>query len=162
MSTSGSAELTRTATFTAQSSRIIVGVDEDPGSLDALRFAAEEAVLRGGHVVAMHVWRSSSAWGNPDFRSDDGPADGYVRDRLGERVSTVLRERAQQGKPLPRITTEVLEGAADLELTNAAAGAAMLVLGRRHHHGLFGSVSRASLRRAPCVVVIVPLTVPAP
>ncbi len=143
-------------TFTAQSSRVVVGIDEDRGSLQALRFAADEAVLRGGEVLAVHVWRSSSAWGNPDFRPDGGPTDGYVRERLAETVGTVLRERELQDKPLVRISVEALEGVADVELTRAATGAAMLVLGQRHHHRLFGSVSQSSLHRAPCVIVIVP------
>ncbi|MET3803020.1 nucleotide-binding universal stress UspA family protein [Nakamurella sp. UYEF19] len=145
-----------TTTSTTQSSRVVVGIDEDPGSLQALRFAADEAALRGGEVLAMHVWHSSSAWGNPDFRPDGGPADGYVRDRLAETVGTVSRERELQDKPLVRIHMEALEGIAEVELTMAAVGAAMLVLGQRHHHRLFGSVSQASLRRAPCVIVIVP------
>lgn len=156
MSTSGSAPQTWTSTRTTQGRRIVVGIDEDPGSLQALRFAADEAVLRGGEVLALHVWRSSSAWGDPDFRPDQGPADGYVRDRLAEMVEVVQRERDLQEKPPARICTEVREGVADVELSRAAVGAAMLVLGRRHHHRLFGSVSQASLRRAHCVIVIVP------
>ena len=156
MSKVSAAAQTWSTTFTAQSSRVIVGIDEDPGSLQALRFAADEAALRGGEVLAMHVWRSSSAWGNPDFRPDGRPADGYIRDRLAETVGTVAREREMQDTPPVRICMEAIEGVAGVELTRAAVGAAMLVLGQRHHHRLFGSVSQASLRRAPCVIVIVP------
>jgi nucleotide-binding universal stress UspA family protein len=73
-------------------------------------------------------------------------------------VGTVLHERDLQDKPRVRISMEALEGVTDVELTRAATGAAMLVLGQRHHYRLLGSVSQSSLRRAPCVIVIVPPT----
>lgn len=142
--------------------RVIVGVDDDPASLEALRFGAEEAALRGSEVLAMHIWCSSNTVGKRGLRPDGGPTDGYGPDRLAEAVGTVLRERELQNKPPVRISIEVLEGVAEVELTMAATGAAMLVLGQRHHHRLFGSVSQQSLRGAQCVVVIVPPSVSAP
>ena len=146
----------RPPVFMAQSIRVIVGIDEHPASMSALRFAATEAAFRGGEVLAIHVWRRSGPWGRPDVRPVGGPDDEHARDRLNETVGTLLRERELHDEPLVRIVTEVVRGDAGAELTQAATGAAMLVLGQRHHSRILGSVSQASINGAPCVVVIVP------
>jgi nucleotide-binding universal stress UspA family protein len=47
----------------------------------------------------------------------------------------------------------------DFEISRATHGAALLVLGARHHGWLVGSVSKATVAHPPCPVVVVPAPV---
>jgi len=68
----------------------------------------------------------------------------------------VLAERAATGEPSVAITAQVMEGASAATLTAAARGAALLVLGARHHNRLLGSVSEACISHASCPIAVVP------
>ena len=136
--------------------RVVVGVDEDPASGEALRLAFAEAAYRGADVHALHVWTAASKWGDPNLREIDKPAGDYALNKLNQVVNAVVRERAAMGEPAVAVLTEVVEGSASTELSNAARGAALLVMGKRHHNRLLGSVSQACINHPPCTVMIVP------
>ena len=115
--------------------RVVVGMDNDPASVAALRFAAVEAAYRGGDVVALHVFHYPSIWGVFPVWPEEGQPAGYLSEQLRATVDAVLAERE-------------------------AAGVALLVLGARHHNRLLGSVRSMVLSHSAdgpaCPVVVVP------
>lgn len=152
---------------TALAARVVVGMDDDPASVAALRFAVTEAAYRGGDVVALHVFHYPSIWGVFPVWPEEGQPAGYISAGLQETVDGVLAERVAAGEPAVEITAVVVEGINADELRRAAAGVALLVLGARHHSRVLGSVSAAVLGHSadgpacPVVVVPAPATVPA-
>jgi len=145
---------------TALAARVVVGMDDDPASVAALRFAAVEAAYRGGDVVALHVFHYPSIWGVFPVWPEEGQPAGYISSELQATVDAVLAERVAAGAPAVEITAMVVEGVNADELRRAAAGVALLVLGARHHSRILGSVSSAVLSHSAdgpaCPVVVVP------
>lgn len=135
--------------------RVVVGMDDDPASLAALRFAVTEAAFRGGDVLAVHVWHYPAMWGYPVW-PEQTDLGAYISDELRQTANAILAERAEAGEPAVTITVEVVQGVTAAVLHNAAREAALLVLGARHHNFLLGSVSRACSNHPPCPVVVVP------
>jgi nucleotide-binding universal stress UspA family protein len=137
---------------------IVVGVDGSDGSLEALRFALDEAKVRGAELKAVNAWHIPPAvygaeWAptNVDLDEFRKLADSALRKSLddvgsasaGVAVTPVLRE----GQP------------ADV-LCDEADHADLLVVGSRGLGGfrglVLGSVSQQCAHHAPCPVVIVP------
>ncbi|MGI8691809.1 MAG: universal stress protein [Geodermatophilaceae bacterium] len=136
--------------------RVIVGMDDDPVSVIALRFAATEAAYRGGDVLVMSVWHYPYTWGLPTVWPEEANPSAHIMSQLQQTVDATLAERAAAGEPTVAITVEVIEGDAADALNYAASGAALLVLGARHHNRLLGSVSQMCTSHPPCPVVVVP------
>ncbi len=134
---------------------ITVGVDGSEGAAAALRWAAGEARLRGARIRAVH------AWSNPMLAYGYVPPGSYEED-LGQAAADGLDRLLEAAAPeLRGIEVErlVVKGSAATALTDAAAGADLLVVGSRGLGGfrelLLGSVSHECAQRAPCPVVIV-------
>lgn len=139
--------------------RILVGVDGSEGSLRALRWAVEEAAVRGAVVVAMAVWQSPY-----DYMIGDGGIYGPVdekklieaaREALTKAIATVAAEH-----PDVRIEPLVVEGDPAEVLCERAQDADLLVVGSRGH-GVFsglllGSVSSKCAHHCRRPVLIVP------
>ncbi len=140
-------------------SDVIVGVDDSPASLEALRVAATEAALHGVGLRVIHVWHFASTWGVPLVWPSEANPGAYVEQRLTEHVRQLQAARRAAGEPPVTVVVEVIEGDTETELRAAAAGAPLLVLGERSHYGpsaILGSVSHACAARPPCPVLIVP------
>ena len=140
-------------------STIVVGVDGSDGARDALRFALEEARLRGVAVRAVAAWHVPVAAYGGTFVSPD-PA---LVDRLApEARRAVERALADAGDVAAgvNVDTVVREGAPAQVLLEEADDAELLVVGSRGLGGfrglLLGSVSQQCAHHAPCPVVIVP------
>lgn len=135
--------------------RVVVGVDGSTGSINALRFAAHEAVLRSGVLQVVHAWlgtvaaEARSVWPGPD--------------RAPERAAAaVLQESLLRGLgPSPKVdvTPQLVEGLDHVSLLDAAQGADLLVVGSRGRGGwqglLLGSVSLRSISQSPCPVAVI-------
>jgi nucleotide-binding universal stress UspA family protein len=136
---------------------IVVGVDGSSGAAAALRFAAEEAELRGTTLRAVHAWTL------PHVLAAGGlappPTPGLIEE-LDAQARRVLDEALEaiddDGHPVERL---VVQGSPALVLVAAAAGADLLVVGSRGHGGfaglLLGSTSQQCALHARCPVVIV-------
>jgi nucleotide-binding universal stress UspA family protein len=150
----------------ARAARVVVGMDDDPASVAALRFAATEAAYRGGDVVALHVFHYPSIWGVFPVWPEQGQPGAFISAGLRETVDAVLAERVAAGEPTVEITPLVVEGINADELRRAATGVALLVLGARHHSRVLGSVSSAVLNHSAhgpaCPVVVVPAAAAVP
>jgi nucleotide-binding universal stress UspA family protein len=141
--------------------RVVVGVDGSEASAAALRFAAEEARLRGGTLVAVHAWTfmPPAAVGDPGVIPV--AAVTLMEDLEAERAAATALVEESVADVLGDAEVEVLaaEGSAGEVLVEAAAGADLVVVGSRGRGGLksalLGSVSGHVANHAPCPVVIV-------
>ncbi|MCC6223681.1 MAG: universal stress protein [Thermoleophilia bacterium] len=145
--------------------KIIVGVDGSPGARAALRFALEEARLRGAVLHAIHAWMHPLYEGVPGpfvVGFPPGPALDEVREQLertarGALDAALAEEAAAAGGV--EVRREVVEGAPARVLLDAARDADLLVVGSRGHGGfvglLLGSVGAQCARHSPCPVAIV-------
>jgi nucleotide-binding universal stress UspA family protein len=143
---------------------IVVGVDRSTHAVDALRFALEEARIRGAELTVVEVWQQPylSEDVGPDTASAlDEPARRRAEQLLQDQVGKALDgERAPEGMHFL-----VLAGNPSEELIRLSRSADLLVVGARGHGGfrhlLTGSVATQLVGHAPCPVVVVPAR-PAP
>jgi nucleotide-binding universal stress UspA family protein len=116
----------------------MVGIDGSEASLEAVDWAADEAVRHG---VPLHLLHAAA----PDHEPSD--------------VISAASERARRGAPTVRLSSEVLREDAASALLDMGRNAFALVLGSRGlgdlSDMLLGSVSLAVAARADCPVVVV-------
>jgi nucleotide-binding universal stress UspA family protein len=140
---------------------IVVGFDGSAPAVAALRWAAEEAALRG---VELHVLRGwDLAQELAAVVAERGLADGVppesevaalVRQRLERDVTALL-----PAERLESVRYRALEAHPVTMLVEASADAELLVLGPRGRGRvaslLLGSVTLACVQQAGCPVVVV-------
>ena len=136
--------------------RIVVGVDESPASLAALRWAAREAGLRAAWLEVVQAWERTR-WRVAPYASCVRPR-GTDEDptAAGARLEGAVRTMLGPASAIP-VTVEVAEGLATQVLLDRAAGADLLVLGGVASTGrdAIGPVARDCLRHPPCPIVVV-------
>lgn len=142
--------------------RIVVGIDGSRGSVAALRWAVQEAELRGAIVHPVIAWQMPSGpgatlgWG----REPQG-AKGDAHPAMVSATAEVRRlgQQAIRGHDV-KMTCEAVEGHPAEVLVRSADGATALVVGSRGHGGfvgmLLGSVSQQVVAHARCPVVLIP------
>jgi nucleotide-binding universal stress UspA family protein len=137
--------------------RILVGVDGSRGSWRALRWATEEAAVRGALLDAVLIWHGPYEFGRAIYAipvHDKAIAEG-ARERLVESVAAVAG-----ADPAVKINLIVLEGDPAETLCALSNEADLLVVGSRGHGGftglVLGSVSEKCAHHSRCPVVIVP------
>jgi nucleotide-binding universal stress UspA family protein len=143
---------------------IVVGVDGSAASLEALRWAAEEARLREARVVALHAWVfvPAAPIGDPGMIAiPSGDLMGQLeaeteaaRAELTGSVAEVLGD-----EPGVEIEARLTESEAGEALVAESEGADLVVVGSHGRSGLraaiLGSVSRHVVDHAHCPVVVV-------
>ena len=138
----------------ATSGAVVVGADGSSTSEAALRFAFEEAAVRGTGLVAVHTW-------NPPR-----PALVDVTSQqitvLDESERLMLSEELAGWRdkyPDVPVVQEVVRGRATPVLLSFARSAQLLVVGSRGRGGfagmLLGSTSQSLISHAHCPVVVV-------
>lgn len=143
-------------------SRIVVGVDGSPASVDALRWAARQAALTGSTLEAIVSWHYPVQYG-AEFYSETIDWSAVAQNAL----DTALAEARRDDSFACRRT--VTEGHPAQVLVDASADAELLVVGSRGHGGfaglLLGSVSEYVIAHAVCPVLVIrhprPTSVPA-
>ena len=135
---------------------VVVGVDGSACSLAALRFAADEARLRGARLQIV------SAWFIPTMVYAGGFAAGVDSTVFRDAATTAAKTALEEAKKVDAaLDVEVVtpEQAPAAALLEAAAGADLLVVGSRGHGGfaslLLGSVGTQLAQHAPCPVTII-------
>ena len=131
---------------------IVVGVDDSPGAIRALRWAAAEAGARGAELHVIHAWQAPA---------HVLPSSTKLLQSLRESADAVMQAVMDD----PAVSEVKLEarlersGAAQA-LIRGAAGASLIVIGShdtgRLHKALLGSTSRQLAHHAPCPLVVVP------
>ncbi|WP_346106197.1 universal stress protein [Nonomuraea maheshkhaliensis] len=135
---------------------IVVGVDGSTPSLQAAKWAGQEAAIRGAPLRMLYV---APQW------AYDVPLVPQPHE-WGTGVEAALREMldhaavyARAGRPQVRVTTDVIDSRPADALVSAAEEAQLLVVGSRGRGGfaelLLGSVSRDVVMRASCPVAVI-------
>lgn len=150
---------------------IVAGVDGSPGSDAALRWALDEARLRGVPVQALYAYQSptvlpeSAAMGAPGVFASAAWSDEIQRlhsisEAQAQRVLDDALARAGAPATAVEVETMAVEGQPAETLIRAGGDAELLVVGSRGHGGfvglLLGSVSQQCAHHPPCPVVILP------
>lgn len=136
--------------------KVVVGVDGSDSSVEALRLAARLAPGLGARVHAVACWHFPEMYAGyipPDFEAFEASAAKVLAQSIEKAFGPDVPET---------LTSELVRGPAPATLVDAAAGAAMLVVGRRGHGGFMGlhlgSVSTACVAHAECPVLVVHTT----
>ena len=132
--------------------KVLVGVDGSESSVQALRLAAQLAPALGATVSAIYCWDFPEIYAGyvpPDFDRFEAAASRTLADALEKAFGTETPEG---------LTSQLVRGPAAAKLIEAAAGASLLVVGRRGHGGFLGmhlgSVSTACVAHADCPVLV--------
>ena len=139
-------------------SRVVVGVDGSPSSIDALLWAVRYAELAGAEVEAVDgTWAAPTGYGAAYGTGGFDAVEVDWADIARRTQDTALDQAVPGGSGTIRRTVVCDHPAA--ALVPAAEGAALLVVGCRGHDGfagmLLGSVSAHVAAHAPCPVVVV-------
>jgi nucleotide-binding universal stress UspA family protein len=143
-----------------QDHRIVVGVDNSAGPVEALRWAMAYARLTGGSVEAVTAWQVPPMYVYAAGWRPTGIDDaGIVRYAEKSLTETVARVQGEWDNPAP-VTIHVMAGPAAQVLLDAGKGAELMVLGSRGHGAfagmLLGSVSQHCVQHATCPTVVIP------
>lgn len=154
--------------------RIVVGVDGSPGSDAALRWALEEARLRGSTLRVVHAYDlpnvalsdvglgaagipAPAVMARDEADAARAAAEAEARGVVESAVERVSGEAAER----PEVELAVFPAPAAPTLIEAGRDAELLVLGSRGRGGflglLLGSVTQQITHHPPCPVAIVPL-----
>jgi nucleotide-binding universal stress UspA family protein len=136
---------------------IIIGVDGSDDAHSALRFAIEEAQLRGWRLRVICAWDLPVAeWGELP-----PPEETFDRFRLdAEEVVGRAAEVVEREAPSVECERLAPEGQPAKVLLEHSSDAGMLVVGGRGRGSvaslLLGSVSQEVVQKSACPVVVVP------
>jgi nucleotide-binding universal stress UspA family protein len=127
---------------------LVVGIDGSVSSREALKFAFEEADVRGVSVHAVWVWqRSALTFGEPGLEERTGLLAEAAAEWSDRYPDVQVRQEMRQGHPVE-------------ELALASSTALAVIVGRRGRGGYtgmrLGSVVHGLLHRAECPVITVP------
>lgn len=134
--------------------RIVVGVDDSPGSDAALAWAAEEATLAGAELLLVH------AWSYPYSSSRAGAREARDEMRLDAmRALEAGASRVRESHADLACQSIVSEDSPAKAIIDAGATADLIVVGSRGRGGftsmLLGSVSRTVLQHATTPVAVI-------
>jgi nucleotide-binding universal stress UspA family protein len=143
---------------------VVVGVDDFPGAVAALRFAADAASLSGARLVIVSGYQPAllEVWtGVVSSTLDSQPDPGYVADSraVAEKVTAAAARTARTAYPDLNVIEQVRQGSGAAVITAATHQAGLVVVGSRGRGGftglLLGSVSHRVLHTALCPVAVV-------
>lgn len=139
-------------THTEAERPIVVGVDDSPSSVAALRKAAVLGAALGRSIEAVTVWHSPATF-DGTFATEVWSPEGEAEEILQASLATAFPEGIPAG-----LTATVIPGPTAAALIDRSRSADMLVLGSRGRGGfrglLLGSISTACAQHAHCPVLI--------
>ncbi|MFJ2865714.1 universal stress protein [Kitasatospora sp. NPDC087314] len=136
---------------------VLVGVDAHAPEEEVLAFAFQEAALRGARLRAVHGWDLPPVFG---YAGGAVPAGEIAQlEALETKLLSLALAGQRERHPDTVVVEDVRLGAAR-GLVEASAGAALVVVGRRHRSVEFGPrlgrVAHAVLHHAQAPVAVVP------
>ncbi|MET8764892.1 universal stress protein [Lentzea sp. NPDC004782] len=135
---------------------VVVGVDGTEASNGALRWAMDEALVRGCPLHVVNAWdfEPLADWRETTVEQASAESEALI----GEAVRAVSQGRTE----LPEIVQRSLRGYAAEVLEKASEGAALLVVASHTGHWMrqivLGSTSMHVVRHAHSPVVVIPVT----
>jgi nucleotide-binding universal stress UspA family protein len=143
---------------------ILVGVDGSACSRAALRWAADEAVMRNVPLTLVHVLHTpEGSWSSWGLSTSPLPADFDQKRKeqalqVMDEAVRLIKDAAEHSSPLT-INTKLLFSAVVPTLIDLADEAQMIVVGSRGRNalqrGLLGSVSTGLIHHARCPVAVI-------
>ncbi|MFD8804688.1 universal stress protein [Streptomyces sp. NPDC059597] len=130
---------------------VVVGVGEPPEDAAAMRFAVEEALLRGVPLEAVRSWRCPRHAPAVHPLLAGAPAHAQEQ-RAAETLEAALRDAPEH----LRIRRRTVEGPARDALLAVARDAVLLVVGAQGDDEHLGRVAHGVLHHARCPVAVVP------
>lgn len=134
--------------------KFVVGVDGSQPSVEALRWAGEEAQVRGGLVRVVHAWQTPLRLPAPRQVDDDVE----VAETMAKQTLKGTIEAAAIGDDVA-FETALTRGDPVPCLLREAEGAALVAVGSRGRGGftglLLGSVSQQVVHHAHCSVAVI-------
>lgn len=134
--------------------RIVVGLDASENSLRALRWAREEAELRGAELQLVHAFPTPEIVALPAIVTMPSDEEMYL---AAEGIIDEALAAVDGAGDVP-VSKVVRAGGTAAVLCDVAEGADMIVVGARGLGGfrglLLGSVTHAVVAHAPCPVVV--------
>lgn len=132
---------------------VVVGVDGSDASIEAVRWACEQARLTGSIVEVVTAWQWPMSWGPAvPLPSDYDPA-ADATSMVDQLIAPLAREF-----PTVTIRSRAVEGHAAAVLIEASHHADLLVVSSRGHGEfsgmLIGSVSQHCVSHAACPVLV--------
>jgi len=128
---------------------IVVGIDADGGSDDAVSFAAREAVETGRDLEILHTWEP---WAAPDTRATQVEHQGILDETI---------ERVRAAYPSLRVGGALAEAVAHDGMIANSRQASLLVLGTyrlgRESGVVLGTIHQEVMLRGVVPLCIVPL-----
>jgi nucleotide-binding universal stress UspA family protein len=143
---------------------IVVGIDGSDASKEALRWAAEEAKLRGARLVGVHAWTfvPPQPIGDPGLLAvpaGDLPGQLDAERHVAEGIVREAEADVLTAVPGIEFEQKLIEGDAADALVAESESAELVVVGSHGRSGLraalLGSVSRHVTSHAACPVVVV-------
>lgn len=138
---------------------IVVGIDGSDGSRRALRWALNEANLRGSAVEVVTAWPSRDLMAKMEILDPDEAQRAAQVAQQG-----VIDEELEKFAHPPMLSYELVHGDPVEILLRASSTAELLVVGSHNTssiaHVMLGSVSEACARMAECPVVVLPMGTP--
>ncbi|OBJ87267.1 MAG: universal stress protein [Mycobacterium sp.] len=135
---------------------MVVGIDGSAASAKALRWAVEEARLRGATVRAVYAWSFPFQGGELAHLAAEAAHDALQQQEEQFAQNAVRRALGADADTVDQLVEEASPAQALIE---AAGDADLLVVGSRGRGGLarlmLGSVSSQCAVQAPCPVVLV-------
>ena len=136
---------------------VVVGVQGDDASLEALHWAARHAQGTGGEIEALMAWELAEP---PQHLNGDiqEVADAVISD-LRWALETIVDRSEIAATPGVRVSTTIVTAPAKVAMADAVDRADLLVLGSTHHAAALAalSVSRQLAASASCPVALVPV-----
>ncbi len=138
-------------------SKIVVGVDGSPGSVEAMKWAVDEARLRGAELHAAIGWDPYAYVVIPDgaTTTDWDHLQDEARAKLEHVINEVIPDPAERDA----VVRVVVEGHPTPMLQKLSQDADLIVVGARGHGGfmglLLGSTSDQIVKHSACSVAVV-------
>ncbi|WP_280867954.1 universal stress protein [Streptomyces sp. SAI-127] len=138
--------------------RILLGAGDPATGGEAVRFAFDEAAVRGCALDAVRAWRCPAHEGADHPALADEPMHQH-EEQASAQLDELMRE-AMAEHPDVRVRRTTVEGPARRILVNRSAAADLVIIGARRRQGHFGlqlgRVSHTLLHHAHCPVAVVP------
>jgi nucleotide-binding universal stress UspA family protein len=135
---------------------IIVGVDGSPESNNALRWAVEEAKLRGARLKAVHCWLYPVGIGIDVYVL---PPEDVMEKSAASALDVAIDAALEGFEAVPPIERVIVNGSAGHILATMSDEAELVVVGTRGRGGftglLLGSAANQVAHHAKCPAVLI-------